>query len=69
MWYLNVRSKADISRLNLPHGTKTKSGGKVKTDVLRRIGKQTGIRGFSPKGETEGYDGKDLQERKVLSLE
>jgi len=41
----------------------------VKTDVLRRIGKQTGIRGFSPEEETEGYDGKDLQERKVLSLE
>jgi len=28
-----------------------------------------GIRGVSPKEEKEGYDGKDLQKRKVLNLE
>jgi len=28
-----------------------------------------GIRGVSPEAEKEGYDGKDLQKREVLSLE
>jgi len=43
-----VRSKVDISQLNLPHGTKTKKWGKKKnqkvkkTDMLRSIGKQFG---------------------------
>jgi len=39
--------------------------------MLRRIGKQSmqGIRGVSPGEEKEGYGGKDLQKRKVLSLE
>jgi len=29
----------------------------------------SGIRGVSPEEEKEGYGGKDLQKRKVLSLE
>ena len=38
--------------------------------ALGTIGKQFGgIRGVSPGDEKEGYDGKDLQKRKVLSLE
>jgi len=46
--YFNVHSKADISRLNLPHGTKLKMRdkeklkSKKKTDMLRSIGKQSG---------------------------
>jgi len=38
--------------------------------MLRSIGKQSrGIRGVSPEEEKEGYGGKDLQKRKILSLE
>jgi len=37
--------------------------------MLRSIGKQSGIRGVSPGEEIVGYGGKDLQKRKVLSLE
>ena len=40
--------------------------------MLRSIGKQSGesgIRGVSPGEEMVGYGGKDLQKRKVLSLE
>ena len=37
-----------------------------KTDMLRNIGKQSGV---SPEEEKKGYGGKDLQKRKVLSLE
>ena len=42
-----MRLKADVSQLNLPHGTKLKSGkqkktNKSKTDMLRSIGKQSG---------------------------
>jgi len=42
-----VRSKADISQLDLPHGTKNekvekKEKLKVKTDKLTSIGKQSG---------------------------
>jgi len=37
--------------------------------MLRSIGKQSeGIRGVSHEEEKEGYGGKDLQKRKVLSL-
>ena len=36
--------------------------------MLRSIGKQWEIRGVSPEEEKEGYGGKDLQKRKVLSL-
>ena len=40
-----MRSKADISRLNLGHGTKLKKRNreqlKSKTDMLRSIGKQS----------------------------
>jgi len=47
--------------------TKTKKG---KTDMLRSIGKHSGgIRGVSPEEEKEGHGGKDLQKRKVSSLE
>ena len=39
--------------------------------MLRSIGKLTvrGIHGVSPEEEKVGYSGKDLQKRKVLSLE
>ena len=38
--------------------------------MLRSIGKQSGEnRGVSPELEKEGCGGKDLQKRKVLSLE
>jgi len=41
---------------------------KVKTDMLRSIGKQSG-NPWSQHGRRKvGYDGKDLQNRKVLSL-
>ena len=47
--YFNVRSKADISQLNLPHGTDNLKSVKTekklkskKTDMLRSIGKQSG---------------------------
>jgi len=41
-----------------------------KTDMLRSITKTLQrIHGVSPKEEKEGYSGKDLQKRKVLSLE
>ena len=37
--------------------------------MLRSIGKQSrGIRGVSPEEEKEGYGGKNLQKRKILSL-
>jgi len=45
--YFNVRSKADISQLNLLHGTKNYKAEKTeklkskKTDMLRSIGKQS----------------------------
>jgi len=43
--YFNVRSKADINQLNLPHGAKLKKWQREKlqskkTDTLRSIGKQ-----------------------------
>ena len=42
-----MRSKADITQLNLPHGTKLKSGKQKKlkskkTNMLRSIAKQSG---------------------------
>jgi len=45
--YFNVRSKADISQLNLSHGTKNKTIKtekelkSKKTDMLRSVGKQS----------------------------
>jgi len=44
---------------------------KLKTDVLRSIGKQSAGNPWrvSPEEEKEGYGGNDLQKRKVLSLE
>jgi len=39
-------------------------------DMIRSIGKQSGKSfGVSPVEEMGGYGGKDLQKRKVLSLE
>ena len=41
-----------------------------KTDMLKSISKQFGrIHVVSPEEEKEGYGGKNLQRRKVLSLE
>ena len=37
--------------------------------MLRSIGRQSGESGVSPEAEKEGYGGKDLQKRKVLSVE
>jgi len=37
--------------------------------MLKSISKQSGIHGVSPDEEKEGCRGKDLQKRKVLSLE
>jgi len=45
---------------------------KVKTDMVRSISKQSGEsvdRGVIPEEEKVGYGGKDLQKRKVLSLQ
>jgi len=36
--------------------------------MLRSIGKQSGKSVESVLGEKEGYDGKELQKRKVLSM-
>jgi len=63
-----VQSKADVSQLNLPHGTKTttKSGKQKnekvkKTDICSEVSVNSpGMRGVSPEEEKEGYDGKDL---------
>ena len=68
--YFNVHSKADISRLNLPHGTKLKMRDKEKlkskkTDMLRSIGKQSGESAESVlKKEKESYGRKDLQKKR-----
>jgi len=44
--YSDMRSKAYMSQINLQHGTTTNSGEqedkRVKTDMLRSIGKQSG---------------------------
>ena len=70
--YFNVRSIANTGQVNLPQGNQQlKSGenrktGKQKTCMLRNIGKQSEE---FPEEEKEGYGGKDLQKRKVLSLE
>ena len=37
--------------------------------MLRSIGKQSGESVVSPEKEKKGYGGKDLQKKKVLSLE
>ena len=69
--YFNVHSKADMSQLNLPHGTnnlkvenrkKSKKGYPYKYRQTVRV-----IRGVSPKEKKEGYGGKGLQKRTVLS--
>jgi len=71
--YFNVRSKADMNQLNLPHGNRQRKSGKQKklkskkTDLLRSISKQSGgIHVVSPEEEKESYGGKDLQKRKVF---
>ena len=72
--------KAYMSQINLQHGTTTVENRKttkykdyrVKTDMLRSIGKQSGESVESvrtPEEEKVGYSGKDLRKRKVLSLE
>ena len=56
--YFNVRSKADISQLNLPHGTDNQKSVKTekklkskKTDMLRSNSKQSGKSIVKPEGE------------------
>jgi len=70
-----VRSKADMSQLNLPHGSnqtkkkwkreKLKSKNGYAQKYRQRV---WGIRRVSPE-EEKGYGGKNLQKRKALSLE
>ena len=69
-----MRSKAYMSQINLQHGTTTISGEKIRLESKNGYAqkyRQTvrGIRGVSPGEEMVGYGGKDLQKRKVLSLE
>jgi len=72
--YFSVRSKADMSQHNLPHGTnkpksvkKRKKLKSKKTDMLRSIGKHSreSVESVRPK-KRKGCGGKDLQKRKVL---
>jgi len=71
----NVRWKADISQLNLPHGTKTKKWKteklkSKKTDMLRSIGKQSEESVESVlKKKREATVGRICSEWKVLSPE
>ena len=63
-----------MSQINLQHGTTTISGetGRLESkNGYAQKYRQTvrGIRGVSPGEEMVGYGGKDLQKRKVLSLE
>jgi len=64
---------ADTSQLiyrTEPTTKKWKTKKVKKTDMLRSIGKQSAGNPWSQSDEEkEGYGGKDLQERKVLSLE
>jgi len=67
--YFNVRSKPDVSQLNL----KPKKWKKEKTISKNWYAQKYwltvwGIHGVHPWKEKEGYGGKDLQKRKVLSL-
>jgi len=59
-----------MSQLTLPHGTKVKNRkSKKNPDILRSISKQSGDHVDSPEEKKEGYGRKDLQKRKVLSME
>jgi len=68
--------KAYMSQINLQHGTTTVKNRKttklkdyrVKTHMLRSIGKHSPGNPGSQSGR-RNYGGKDLQKRKVLSLE
>jgi len=54
-----------MSQLNLPHGTKVKNRkSKKNPDIL-----SPGNHVDSPEEKKEGYGRKDLQKRKVLSME
>jgi len=64
-----MRSKTYMSKIILQRGKLTVENRKSrekKTDMLRSF---RGIRGVSPGEEMVSYSGKDLQKRKVLSLE
>jgi len=72
-----VRSKAGISQLNLPHGTRNRKlkkskekANKIKTNVLKVSATvRRGRRTSAGEEKVGGCDGKDLQKRKVLNLE
>jgi len=72
-----MQSKAGTSQLNLQHGTnnwkeeKHKKKLKSKNRICSEIYRQTvwRIREVSHEEEKEAYGGKDLQKRKVLSLD
>jgi len=68
--YFNMRSKADIGWLSLPHGTSNKKVGKKEKEKRKTICSEVsvnspGIRGVSHEEERECCDGKDLQKNKV----
>jgi len=71
----NVRRKADISQLSLPSTERNQQlkSGKRKLKSKQRISSEiSGVQricGISSEEEKEGYGGKDLQKRKVLSLQ
>jgi len=62
-----------MSQINLQDGTTTYRGEqeeyKVKTYMLRSIGKQSGNLWSHSERKKVSYGGKDLQKKKVLSLE
>jgi len=65
-----VRSKADTSQLNLPHGTnnqkvenRKKLQGKNRT--CSEVSVNSPVNPCSPEEEKEGYGEKDLQQREV----
>jgi len=71
-----VRSKADISQLNLPHGTnnwKVENRKKLKRNKqicsAVSVNSSRGIREVSAEEEKEGLRWEELAEKKVLSLE
>jgi len=63
-----MHSKSDTSQLHLPHGTKKWKTEKVKTDMLRSIGKRYGESVQSVLKKKRKAAVGILQKRKVLNL-
>ena len=67
-----MRSKTYVSKINLQSGILTVENrrSREKKRICSEVSVNSpGIRGVSPGEEMVGYGGKDLQKRKVLSLE